>query len=293
VRTNEFYDCANLISTRIFGALAIGLVTSIMWEPVRAETGNCNSITNRDPKYLNTERASHGITPNRDFTVVNRLPHDREAFTQGLVFHQGYIYESTGLIGLSTLRKIDPGFGRIIRRRSVSTEAFAEGLAVLNEHLLQLTWHSGTGFLYTPDLNLTDTVSYSGTSWGGVSVNARLVISDGSSWLEYRHPQSLRTIKKLQVTNQGRPLEGLNELEYVDGLIYANIYPTDCIAQIDPNTGRVKFWLDLSGLLPLSKLAGPSAIANGIAYNAITGNLFVTGKFWPYIFELKLMKEQP
>lgn len=244
-------------------------------------------MTSRDPAYLSGLRTSAGTTPKRIYRVVNRLPHDR-VFTQGLAFHRGYLYESTGLYGLSGLNKIDPESGRVIRRRPLSADVFAEGLAVSGRHLVQFTWQSGKGYVYTADLHRKGIIRYQGNSWGSVSVDGQFIVSDGSSWLRVIDPRRTGRDQKVQVTNQGRPLEGLNELEYVEGLIYANIYPTDCVAQINPDSGRVESWLDLSGLVPLSALANRSAVANGVAYDALTGNLFVTGKYWPYLFELEV-----
>lgn len=231
--------------------------------------------------------------PLRPFEVAARYPHDRNAFTQGLVFYQGELYESTGLRGRSSVRRLDLKSGRVLNKRHLNKALFGEGLAVLDRQLVQLTWETGSALIYTPtDLHQVGSFTFRGEGWGSTAVDNRLVISDGSSWLRFFDRHDFRQVASLQVTADGRPVEGLNELESVEGVIYANVYPSDCIAQIDARSGQVVGWIDLGGLMPLSERPQRAAVANGIAYKPETGELFVTGKFWPYIYQLRLLKTE-
>jgi len=241
-------------------------------------------------QYCNTSasQTTNGeAAPNQRYEVVARYPHDRNAFTQGLVFYRGELYESTGMRGRSSET------GQVLETRRLDRSLFGEGLAVANHQLIQLTWQSGSAFIYTPDgLRKTGSFTFSGEGWGIVNIEGQLVISDGSSWLKFINPGDYQLTGTLQVMHRGQPIEGLNELEQVNGLIYANIYPGDCIAMIDPQSGQVVGWIDLGGLMPLSKRKNGTAVANGIAYNPENGYLFVTGKLWPYIYQLKLLKTE-
>lgn len=274
-----------LISTLI---VLIGSANSLAQTPAASED-NCSVVTESAKSYSSVPSRSATKIPTHHFEIIARYPHDQEAFTQGLVIYENALYESTGIRGRSSIRRLDLESGRVVMERSLSRTLFGEGLAVLNAQIVQLTWQSGTAFTYAPDnLQQTGSFTYQGEGWGSASIEERLVISDGSSWLRFLDADHYRQTNSLQVTDNGRPLEGLNELEIVDGLIYANVYPSDCIAQIDPQSGRVVGWIDLGGLMPESERPHRSAVANGIAYNAGTGDLFVTGKLWPYIYKLKL-----
>jgi glutamine cyclotransferase len=273
--------------------LAVGLLALLATHTVIASPGSCGSMTSRPSGWSIGSATSRQDAPEHHFEVVARHPHDRAAFTQGLAFYRGKVYESTGLLGRSSVRRLDIGSGRVEHAMQLPETLFGEGLTVLNDQLVQLTWHSGSGFVYAPsDLRETGRFTYAGEGWGNTSVDSRLVISDGSSQLRFLDPVSYRVTAILPVTAHGQPVTGLNELETVDGLIFANIYPTDCVAQIDPHTGEVVGWMNLAGLLPLSERPDGSAVANGIAYDAATGHLFVTGKLWPYIYQLRMLKTQ-
>ncbi len=231
--------------------------------------------------------------PLRGFEVIARYPHDRAAFTQGLTFYQGHLYESTGIRGHSSIRRVELESGRVLESRHLDDSLFGEGLAVIDHHLVQLTWQSGKAFMYTPvDLSKTGVFNYSGEGWGAVGINRKLVISDGSARLKFINVGDHRQTGSLSVRDGKHPIEGLNELEWVEGLIFANVYPSDYIAQIDPVSGQVVGWIDLGRLMPSSERADSTAVANGIAYNPETGALFVTGKLWPYIYQLKLMETE-
>ncbi len=227
--------------------------------------------------------------PLRHYAVIARFPHDRDAFTQGLVFYQGRLYESTGLYGHSSVRMLDLESGSVLKINRLDDTLFGEGLTVLDRALVQLTWRAGRALVYRPfDLGHSARFSYTGEGWGSATIGGQLVISDGSTWLRFFDARTHRQIRRLQVTESGRPLGGLNELEAVDGVLLANIYPGDCIAQIDPTTGNVTAWIDLAGLMPMQERPGGSSVANGIAFDPESGRLFVTGKHWPYLFQIRL-----
>jgi glutamine cyclotransferase len=225
------------------------------------------------------------------YQVVARVPHDRSAFTQGLVFYRGALYESTGLLGESSLRRIELPGGRVAQTSPLPSNRFGEGLAVLDDRFVQLTWRSGEGFIYEPEtLERTGSFSFAGEGWGSTVIASRLLVSNGSAELTFLDKHDLTVVSRLAVTENGTPVEGLNELEYVDGLIYANVWPGDCIAQIDPDNGQVTGWLDLSGLFPPEQRPNVMAVANGIAYDPGLKRWFVTGKYWPYIYQIKVLE---
>lgn len=269
------------------------LSSSSLAQTPAAERRSCSALTQDPSRYASALPALVEAVPNRPFEVIARYPHDRNAFTQGLVFYRGDLYESIGIRGRSSVRRLDLKSGQVLKTLRLNKELFGEGLTVLDQRLVQLTWQSGSAFIYAPaDLRQTGSFTFSGEGWGSTGFDGQLVISDGSSRLKFVDTDAYQQIASLQVTDHGRPVAGLNELETVDGLIYANVYPSDCIAQIDPQSGRVVGWIDLSGLMPLSERPHRSAVANGIAYNQETGELFVTGKLWPYIYQLRLLKTE-
>jgi len=271
-----------------FVCLVVGLTGFCL--SVSASAGSCSATDRGMASYPVALPVSGRATPTHQYEIIARYPHDREAFTQGLVFYRGELYESTGIRGRSSVRRLDLESGRILNSQQLDKDLFGEGLAVVDRQLVQLTWQSGQAFIYAPD-NLQQTGSFTlgGEGWGSTSIDGRLVVSDGSAWLKFISPDDdYRQVASVQVTDRGREVRGLNELEAVDGLIYANVYPGDCIAQIDPQSGRVTGWIDLEGLLPLSERRHSSAVANGIAYNRESGELFVTGKYWPYIYQLEI-----
>jgi glutamine cyclotransferase len=233
---------------------------------------------------------SPGDTQVYSYRVVNVYPHDPEAFTQGLVYRDGFLYESTGLNGRSSLRKVRLETGEVIQQRQVDAQYFGEGLADWGGKLIQLTWRSNVGFVYDrASFNLERTFAYVGEGWGLTHDDTRLIMSDGSSSLRFLDPATLQETGRLTVTDRGRPVGGLNELEVVRGEIYANVWQTDRIARIAPASGHVTGWIDLSGLLPPSDQRGVDVL-NGIAYDGEHDRLFVTGKLWPKLFEIALVR---
>lgn len=230
-----------------------------------------------------------GPAPVCAYTVVQAYPHDRGAFTEGLVFVDGGFYESTGLNGASTLRRVALATGQVQQQVKLSGQYFGEGAAVFGDRIYQLTWQSGLGFVYDrAKLTQTQTFTYTTEGWGLTHDGRRLIMSDGTPTLYFRDPQTLAVTGQVTVTDNGTPVSQLNELEYINGLVYANVWQTDRLARIDPATGRVLSWIDLTGLLPAADRAQPVDVLNGIAYDAAADRLFVTGKWWPKLFEITL-----
>jgi glutamine cyclotransferase len=226
--------------------------------------------------------------PRLQWEVVGSYPHDPSAFLQGLVWHDGGFFESTGLVGRSTLRRLEFPSGRVVRQVKLPPDVFGEGLARVGNRLVQLTWRSGRGFVYdVATLRLLREFRYDGEGWGLTYDGANLVMSDGTDVLTYLDPQRLTPVRKLAVTWNGWPLPRLNELEYIEGELWANVWYTDFIVRIDPASGRVSSFLDLTGLLPSARRSDEGAVLNGIAYDPATRRVFVSGKLWPLIFEIR------
>ena len=219
--------------------------------------------------------------------LVRSYPHDPEAFTQGLVYQGGELIESTGRNGQSSLRRVRLETGEVQQKVDLAEQYFAEGVAVLGGRVYQLTWQHGTGFIYDlATFAQQGTFTYDGEGWGLTSDGTALILSDGSDQLRFIDPQSYRVQRTLQVTDGGEPVHQLNELEWVRGEIWANVWHDRRIARIDPTSGRVRQWLDLSELYPEAETVDPEAVPNGIAWDDAGGRLFVTGKLWPRLFEI-------
>jgi glutaminyl-peptide cyclotransferase len=229
--------------------------------------------------------------PTYTYEVIKAYPHDATAFTQGLVFNQGVLYESTGLNGSSSLRRVELETGKVLKKIEVPDRFFAEGLALFNGRLYQLTWQTQRGFVYDLDsFNKLREFSYAGEGWGLTRDAHTLIMSDGSSRIRFLDPDTFEVKRLITVQDNGRDVLQLNELEYIKGEIYANIWMNDRIARIDPQSGKVNAWIDLSGLLPPEARPDPGAVLNGIAYDEASDRLFVTGKLWPKLFEIKLKR---
>ncbi len=235
--------------------------------------------------------ASCSIVPVYTYKVVHTYPHDRGAYTQGLVFDSGFLYEGTGLLGQSTLRRVELETGTVLKSRALSAQYFGEGVTVCGDRIIQLTWRSQVGFVYDKDsFELWREFTYPTEGWGITYDGQRLIMSDGSSRLYFLDPENFQVTGSIEVTDNGQPVSGLNELEYVRGEIYANVWPTDRIVRIAPETGRVTGWIELAGLLPPEDRTEPVDVLNGIAYDAGNDRLFVTGKLWPKLFEIELVR---
>lgn len=229
-------------------------------------------------------------TPRYSFRVVKAFPHDPTAFTQGLVFADGILYESTGLRGESRLRKVDLETGAVIQEVRVEDRYFAEGLALVGEELLQLTWQENLGFVHDKKtLKRLRTFTYPTEGWGLAFDGASLVMSDGSSRLFFLDQKTQKLLKSLQVVDGRVPVERLNELEFVRGELWANVWTTDRIARIDVKTGRVTGWIDLSGLLRPEARGPEGDVLNGIAWDKAGDRIFVTGKKWPWLFQIEIV----
>jgi glutaminyl-peptide cyclotransferase len=228
------------------------------------------------------------VLPTYGYTVVRSYPHDRDAFTQGLEYADGVLYESTGLYGRSSIRTVKLDTGVVLQKKEIPREHFGEGITLFKAELFQLTWQSGIAFVYdrvtfAPRRSL----KYPGEGWGLTHDDRHLIMSDGTEYLRYLDPATFAEQKRIRVTGLGQPVKNLNELEYVKGEVLANVWMTDFIARIDAVSGRVSAYIDLRGLMP-ARDVHPDAILNGIAYDAAGDRLFVTGKLWPRLFEIKL-----
>jgi glutamine cyclotransferase len=223
------------------------------------------------------------------FQVIHTYPHDAQAFTQGLIYVDGHLYESTGIVGRSSLRMEDAETGSILKLQDVPGPDFAEGLTEWGGTLIQLTWQSHVVLVYDrATFRLLRTIAHGGEGWGLTHDGTRLILSDGSATLHFLDPTDLHEMRHVTVRDKGRPVDQLNELEYIHGQVYANVWHTNRIARIDPASGKVLGWIDLSGLLPASEHSSTEAVLNGIAYDAEHDRLFVTGKLWPKLFEIRV-----
>ena len=221
------------------------------------------------------------------YRIIHTYPHDRQAFTQGLVYTDGHLYESTGIKGQSTLREEDLDTGRILRMQLVSDKFFAEGLTDWKNTLVQLTWQAHTAFVYDrATFRLLRTFHYDGEGWGLTHDAKSLILSDGTSTLRFFDPETFKELRRITVKDRGKPVDQLNELEFIRGEIYANVWHTNRIARISPANGRVLGWIDLTGLMPRDQLSSDEAVLNGIAWDSVNNRLIVTGKLWPRIFEI-------
>jgi glutamine cyclotransferase len=226
------------------------------------------------------------------YEVENVYPHDRAAFTQGLIFKDGILWESTGQFGASSLRKVDLKTGRVLKLIPVPREFFAEGMTVFHDKVYQLTWQSQKGFIYKPDdFTKTGEFQYTGEGWGLTHDKDSLIMSDGTNQIRFLDPETFAVRRTISVFENGQPLRELNELEYVKGEIYANVWQTDRIVRIDPRDGRLTGTVDLTGLLPVADQDAETDVLNGIAYDEATDRLFVTGKLWSKLFEIRLIKK--
>jgi len=234
-----------------------------------------------------SQEPSGPVAPVATVNVIRSFPHDTAAYTQGLVWHDGFLYESTGREGHSSLRKVELETGKVLQKVDVPSPYFAEGLVLLGDRLHQLTWQDKKAFVY--DLGTfrqVGTATYEGEGWGLATDGRSLILSDGSSELRFLDPQGYAQQRTVTVKDGSEFVNDLNELEWVKGEVWANVWHTNRIARIDPQTGRVKGWVDLTGLM--GPLPDPEAVLNGIAYDAEHDRLFVTGKLWPTLFEISV-----
>ena len=243
-------------------------------------------------KYVCPWLDEPGEVPQTAFRVVQAFPHDPAAYTEGLVLEDGILYESTGLRGASSLRRVELETGKVLQKEDIPEPYFGEGIAVHDGKIFQLTWQEGTGFVFDQEtFELLETFAYQTEGWGLTQDGTQLIRSDGTNRLAFIDPAILEVERILPVTAGGLPVQKLNELEYVQGEIWANVYLTSCVARIDPRDGRVVGWIDLSGLLSVDEMR-TAEVPNGIAYDPVSERLLVSGKFWPWIFEIEQLPEQ-
>lgn len=233
-----------------------------------------------------------GGIPEYGYEIVHVYPHDPLAYTQGLFYLDGLFYEGTGLNGRSSIRKVRLETGEVLQKRDLPEQYFGEGIVNWKDRLLEITWRSQTGFVYDlAGFAPRSQFRYPGEGWGLTQDGKRIIMSDGTSELRFWDPDTLQETGRITVTADTVPVAELNELEWVKGEIYANVYQTDRIARIDPASGNVVGWIDLSGILSPADRAGQVDVLNGIAYDVKGDRLFVTGKLWPKLFQIRLVKK--
>ena len=252
---------------------------------------NLSSGDRSSSQRRKTESGNASPIPVYTYKVINIYPHDRNAFTQGLIFVDGAFIEGTGLHGRSSLRRVSLETGEILEYHELPSHLFGEGVTIYDNKIVQLTWRSNVGFVYDKgSLELLREFSYPTEGWGVTCDDEHLIMSDGTANLYFLHPESFEEQKRIKVHDNKGSVERLNELEYVDGDIYANVFQTDRIARINPKTGKVVGWIDLTGILTVEDRREPVDVLNGIAYDSENSRLFVTGKLWPKLFEIELMR---
>lgn len=260
-------------------AILIGGLTSCILEP-------------KEPQAEVIPAVPEPLVQTLSYEILNTFPHDPTCYTQGLVIEDGVFYESCGLYGQSSLRKVEPASGVVQAESDLSANYFAEGLVLLDGKLYQLTWQENTGFVYgASTLEPISTFHYQTQGWGLTTDGSALILSDGSNTLYWLDPGSMQVLRQVNVSYQGQPVEYLNELEYINGTLFANIYLTDTIVAIDPKDGRVISLIDLTGLRPEQNLTMQGEVLNGIAYDDQNDKLYVTGKNWPNLYEIRLVPQ--
>jgi glutaminyl-peptide cyclotransferase len=260
---------------RPFVLILLLCVLPVFFAAVAAQTPTIPPPSSRAPVY--------------NYTIVHSYPHDPDAFTEGLEFHDGFLYESTGLNGKSSIRKVKLETGEVLQNRNISRDYFGEGITFWKDDLFQLTWISEIAFVYDAKTFASKkSFNYKGEGWALTHIDEDLVMSDGTPQLRFIDPVTFKERRRLNVTDAGVPITYLNELEWIKGEIFANVYTTDYIARIDPSNGRVTGWIDIRGMLPRQN--DGNTVPNGIAYDAAGDRLFVTGKYWPKLFEIRIAR---
>lgn len=251
-----------------------------------------NKDNKRYKKQQNIILLSDIVPDEYTYKIKNVYKHDAEAYTQGLFFKDGFLYEATGLKGQSTIRKVNLETGEVIHGFAIPTDIFGEGIVLFNNKIVQLSWEAGKGFVYDFEtFKIIDEFSYAGEGWGICTDDKNLFMTNGSAEIKVLEAQSYSTIKTLQAYDNEGAVIYLNELEYINGFIYANIYQYEKIVKIDPSTGKVLAYIDLNGILPMNDYVASTDVLNGIAYDKKTNRIFVTGKKWPKLFEVEFVKK--
>jgi glutamine cyclotransferase len=266
----------------------IALLGGLLFAAVLA----CSEPSTARQAAQSSEESAADSVPVYTYQVVNTWPHDDEAYTQGLVFYDGQLFESTGLRGESTLRRVELKTGKVKKKVEIAREYFAEGIAIFRDKIFQLTWQSRKGFVYDlKKFKPEGEFGYEGEGWGLTHDGHSLIMSDGTNRIRFLDPASFQVQRTISVFDQGQPLTQINELEYINGEIYANIWKTDRIVRIDPTTGKINAWVDMTGLHHRGDPASVENCLNGIAYDAEHDRLFVTGKRWPSLYEIRLVRK--
>lgn len=264
-----------MMTIRITRRLLLGLLLTVFGQLLLGQPGRTSHIS-RPPEYT--------------VKIVRTFPHDSNAFTQGLAYHDGFLYESTGLKGRSSLRKVRLETGEVVQQVDLAPEFFGEGITLWKNEVIQLTWQSQTGFIYRlSDFQLLRSFSYPGEGWGLTTDGREIFMSDGTPEIRVLDPDTLAEKRRFTVHQGDTRIKELNELEFVDGELFANVWQTDRIVRISPQNGEVVGWIHLKGLLSPVYQLEPGAVLNGIAYDPVRKRLFVTGKLWPKIFEISLV----
>lgn len=273
------------INIFLLGLLAVGaLLTTVFPEDLSS-----SDLTSNQRGKTESEGAS--AIPVYTYKVISVYPHDRNAFTQGLIFEDGVLVESTGLYRRSSLRRVSIETGNVLKYHELPPHLFGEGVAIYGSKIIQLTWRSNVGFVYDKgSFELLREFSYPTEGWGLTCDGKQLIMSDGTANLYFLNPETFEERNRIQVHDISGAVDRLNELEYVGGEIFANVFQTDRIARINPKTGKVVGWIDLTGILDSEDRRTPVDVLNGIAYDAEKNRLFVTGKLWPKLFEIELIR---
>ena len=269
--------------------IGVALLISLALTNLHCQT-NTVATNNPSPAATNSTRTTpEELVPLYGYEVVNTFPHDPDAYTQGLVYHEGKLLESTGRQGKSSLRNVELETGKVLKQVDVPNPYFAEGITLLNGKIYQLTWQHQTGFIYdAATFKKLGEFTYQGEGWGLTNDGSSLILSDGTDRIRFLDPSTFKVQKTLAVLDKSVPVARLNELEFIRGEIYANVWTEDRIARIDAKSGRVTGWVQLAGLIPRTELRDDEAVLNGIAYDEAHDRLFVTGKLWPKVFEIRI-----
>lgn len=305
-RTNRIFTLALLLTAVTFMACTSPQPTAVPATPTMA-AATATAVPTTAPAYsadaytavisppaiteaYPVPEAAASDVPVYTYQIINQYPHDPTAFTQGLVWYDGVFYEGTGLRGESTLRRVEPETGEVQQIISLPDNYFGEGIVLWEDQIIQITWQEQTAFVYDREtFEQIGEFTYDTEGWGITHDGRQLIMSDGTNTLYFRDPETFAETGQIQVMDGSTPISQLNELEYIDGEVWANIWQTDRIARINPETGQVTGWLDLAGLRPPETLADSNAVLNGIAYDAENGRLFVTGKRWPFLYEIEIV----
>lgn len=273
------------------GAAAV-LVATVGFLATAGAFGACGREGVRaDDAAAATDDVSVARTPTYTFDIVAEHPHDPAAFTQGLVWHDGRLFESTGQVGTSSIREVELSSGRVLRKRDLPEPHFGEGIVILGDKMYEITWQTGKAFVYDwKTFEPRGEFTYTGEGWGLATDGTSLIMSDGTSTLRWRDPKTFAEQKSVAVTDNGTPVTQLNELEWVQGEVWANVWQSERIARIDPATGHVTGWIDLTGILSKLDRRGDEDVMNGIAYDAKGDRYFVTGKLWSKLFEIRIKR---